>query len=329
MYYLTLQKLRSVAVIRARQARTLLALMLAALFSTVHAAQTDARLAPGSGVFSFPFVIAGESRNLKVWYHRPAAAGADAPIVFVMHGTGRNGEGYREAWIPFADAGRFVLLTPEFSRAQFGGNYDLERLSAADGTPIPQAQWPYAAIENIFDAVRIANGLNAQTYDIYGHSAGSQFVHRLALLLPDARYRVAVAANAGWYTMPDASVSYPYGLAGTNVLPTQLSKALGRKLIVLLGDRDIDPHHPDLRRTPEAMAQGEHRFARGHAFFERARLAAVENNTPFAWSLRIAPGVAHSNGRMAPHAAPLVGSYDQRASRNTVNAQSNCVSSCE
>lgn len=285
----------------------LLALTLAVAPADHAAAQ---RLETGSGSFVFPFFTAGSSRDIRVWYHRPAAAGPDAPVVFVMHGTGRNGEGYRRAWIPFADEGRYVLLVPEFSRAQFASHYNLERLSLPDGTPVPRAQWPYASIDRIFDAVRAASGLSAQSYDLYGHSAGAQFVHRLVLLVPDARYRVAVAANAGWYTLPDFATAYPYGLAGSGASPAQLSKALGRKLVVLLGDRDVDPHHPDLRRTPGAMLQGRHRLERGQAFFARARQAAAETGAPFAWSVRIAPGVAHSNARMAPHAAELVGARD-------------------
>lgn len=290
--------------------RALLAFALAVLTGAGNAAQADLRLASGSGSFVFPFFSMGDSRDIKVWYHRPAAAGPDAPVVFVMHGAERNGETYRKYWIPFADKGRYVLLVPEFSREQFVGDYNLERMTLPDGTRVPREQWPYTAIENLFDAVRSANGLSARTYDIYGHSAGGQFVHRLALLLPDARYRVAVVANAGWYTMPDFGVAYPYGLNGSGVLPAQLSKALGRKLIVLLGDQDINPQHPQLRRTREAMAQGEHRFARGHAFFERAKRAAAEINAPLAWTLRTAPGVAHSNARMAPHAAQFVGDRD-------------------
>jgi poly(3-hydroxybutyrate) depolymerase len=287
--------------------RLLLALALALCAA---AARADARLEPGSGSFVVPFVAAGKPRQVVVWYHRPAAAQADAPVVFVMHGTSRMAQNYRKYWIPFAEQQRFVLLVPEFSRAQFPHDYNLERLTAADGTPLPPAQWPYAAIERVFDAVRSANGLRAGSYDIYGHSAGAQFVHRLVLLMPQARFRVAVAANAGWYTMPDRAIAYPYGLAGTAVDRAALTRALQRKLIVLLGDEDIDPEHPQLRTTPEAAAQGAHRFQRGHAFLAQARRSAREQNVPLAWELRIAPGVAHSNAGMAPYAAPLVGSYE-------------------
>jgi poly(3-hydroxybutyrate) depolymerase len=287
-----------------------LAIVFILLASATQAAQVDARLAQGSGSFRFPFVSAGTSREIVIWYHRPATAATDAPVVFVMHGAGRNAQSYRKYWIPIAEQRQFVLLVPEFSRAQFPMDYNLERMTLRDGIRVAQGEWPYTAIERIFDAVRADNGLSARTYDIYGHSAGAQFVHRLVLLLPDARFRVAVAANAGWYTMPDHSVAYPYGLAAAEVSRDQLVRALGRKLIVLLGDQDVDPNHRDLRRTSEANAQGEHRYARGQAFFERARRAAEELNTVFAWELHSAPGVAHSNARMAPHAAPFVGNRE-------------------
>jgi hypothetical protein len=272
----------------------------------------SAALSAGSVSFDFPFMSGGASRRITVWYHRPAEAGADAPVVFVMHGQARNGATYRKYWIPFAEERRFVLLVPEFSREEFPGdaNYNLGTMTAADGTRNPEAQWGYTAIENIFDAVRKANGLSRPRYDIYGHSAGAQFVHRMVLFKPDARYRVAVAANAGWYTMPDSGVAYPYGLGGSGMAPAGLAPAFGRRLVVLLGDQDIDPAHRSLRRTPEALAQGEHRHARGHTFFERARHVAEKMKVPFAWTLHVVPGVVHSNARMAPRAAQFVGGND-------------------
>lgn len=271
-------------------------------------ATPDARLAAGSGSLPFPFVSGGEMRRITLWYHRPAYAGADAPIVFVLHGTSRTGENYRRHWIPEAEKYGFILLVPEFSRDQFpGSTYERGNMIGRDGSRLPESQWSYTAIEDIFDAVRKANALTAPTYDIYGHSAGGQFVHRLVFFKPGARYNVAVAANPGWYAMPDLDVAYPYGLGGSGIGPEEVRQALGRRLVVLLGSEDNDPEHHQLRRTPEAMQQGNDRVERGHTFYAVARRTAVTMRTPFAWTLQMAPGVAHSNARMAPYAARLVG----------------------
>lgn len=267
-----------------------------------------ARLEAGSGALPFPFVSGGQSRRITLWYHRPARAGADAPIVFVLHGTSRTGENYRKYWIPEAEKYGFILLVPEFSRDQFpGSTYERGDMIGRDGTRLPEPQWSYTAIEDIFDAVRKANALTAPTYDIYGHSAGGQFVHRLVFFKPGARFRVAVAANSGWYVMPDLDVAYPYGLGGSGIGAAELRQALGRRLVVLLGSEDNDPEHYQLRRTPDAMQQGNDRVERGNTFYEVARRAAAKMQTPFAWTLQIAPGVAHSNARMAPYAGKLVG----------------------
>jgi poly(3-hydroxybutyrate) depolymerase len=299
-------------------ALAVIALALVLVILEVHAADapvhapSDARLSTGSGSFDFVLGKGDGARRITVWYHRPAEAAADAPIVFVLHGQGRNASTYRKYWIPFAERQRFVLLVPEFSRAEFPGllEYNLGNMKTADGKPLPEDHWSFSAIEQIFDRVRQANGLRQTTYDIYGHSGGGQFVHRMVLFMPKARFRVAVAANSGWYLMPERSIAYPYGLAGSGLEPERLAQAFSRRLVLLLGDADIDPNHPALRRTPEADAQGAHRFARGHAFFERAQRAAAELGVPLAWKLEVAPGVAHSNARMAPHAARFVGGGD-------------------
>jgi pimeloyl-ACP methyl ester carboxylesterase len=52
-------------------------------------------------------------------------------------------------------------------------------------------------IERLFDHVRQTLGISATTYDIVGHSAGGQFVERLVLFLPSARFRRAVASSPG------------------------------------------------------------------------------------------------------------------------------------
>jgi hypothetical protein len=165
--------------------------------------------------------------------------------------------------------------------------------------PVPREQWSFSYIEPVFDAAKKATGNRSATYSLYGHSAGAQFVHRFMVFVPEARVDRAVAANAGWWTLPDLAVDFPYGLRGTSLDEAALKAAFGRPLVVLLGTHDTDPDHVNLRRTPEALAQGPHRFARGRYFFEAGRSRAKELGAQFGWQLATAPGVAHSDKGMA------------------------------
>ena len=255
------------------------------------------------------FVFTGwEGPDLPVYYQLPDRVAPDTPVVFVMHGVNRDADRYRDEWAALARQHGFIAVVPQFSREDFPGSrgYNTGYFSEEDGTPRPRNLWSFAAIEPLFDDVRQRFGTRAPRYSIYGHSAGAQFVHRFVLFMPGARIDQAISANAGWYTMPDMQTGFPYGLANAPVEEGALAAALGKRLTVLLGTADTDRSDPDLRKTPEADAQGPHRFARGQRFFAIAKQTAATMETPFGWSIRTVPGVGHSNGKMAKAAAPLL-----------------------
>ena len=278
----------------------LLCLGLALLWPRVGAAEMSAAATPARE--SFVFAQAG--REVKVWYFQPPGITPRSPVVFVMHGVQRNGEDYLNEWIEAATAKKFLLVVPEFSKAQFPGEEGYIYGNTVDeaGRAIPRDQWAFGLIEPIFDTVREKLGNTSERYLIYGHSAGAQFVHRFIYFMPHARYARAVAANAGWYTLPDLTVDFPYGLRGTVVDAEMVRTALARPVVVLLGEADIDPKHPSLRRTPESDLQGTYRLARGKYFFAQAQKIATESRFPFGWTIGFAPGVAHSNRDMTPFA---------------------------
>jgi pimeloyl-ACP methyl ester carboxylesterase len=201
-----------------------------------------------------------------------------------------------------------VLVVPEFSDKDFPGAacYNLGFVLDDQGRGQPRERWSFSVIETLFDAVRAMTGTRVETYDLYGHSAGAQFVHRYLMFVPEARVGQAIAANAGWYTMPDTGVEFPYGLGASGVSESDLRRALGRRLTVLLGTDDTEPQHPNLRRGPEAMAQGEHRLDRGKAFLKAAEATAADMKIPLGWRLRLVDGVGHDNGAMAGPAAALL-----------------------
>jgi poly(3-hydroxybutyrate) depolymerase len=244
----------------------------------------------------------------KVYLTRPAGLTADRPIVFVMHGVRRNADEYRDQWHELAKEHNFLLVVPEFSDRIFPGSeaYSLGNVFDASGKPRPRAAWAYSAIEPIFDEVRRRYRMTARGYGLYGHAAGAQFVQRFLFHVPNARVTGVVVANAGWYTMPVFNTDWPYGLRGSVVSSADLAAALQLPVRVLLGEQDIDPGHKSLNRSPEALLQGPHRFARGQAFFESAADAATRLGVPFGWQLITVPDADHDNRLMAPAALPLL-----------------------
>lgn len=258
------------------------------------------------GVGSFRLETA-EVAAIDVLCYRPHGFGSRSPVLFVMHGTKRNAADYRDAWVPTADRYGCLLLCPRFPRRTYPGRaYHRGGVLDRAGAVRPASAWTFGLIERIFDVVRDATGNTSRGYHLYGHSAGGQFVHRLALLLPETRFVAAMAANAGWYTMPTFGERFPYGLAGSGVTAEAVGAALGRPLTVLVGERDVAPDDPYLRTEPPALAQGANRLERARAFLAAARAEAARRGTGCAWRLETVPGAAHLDAEMMPAAARLL-----------------------
>ncbi len=245
--------------------------------------------------------------TLPVFLYRPQGDVANARVVFVMHGVYRDGDRYRDEWRQLAEEHNLIIVVPNFSQADFPGSaaYNLGNLFDKQGRIRPHEQWSFAAIEPLFDRVVCGVGGPQSGYALYGHSAGAQFVHRYAAIVDAPRLEAAVAANAGWYTMP-TDAAFPYGWGG-NAAPLFKGKtAVARPLTILLGTQDIDRADPNFRRTEDADAQGLTRFARGHSFFAAGQKLAEQQQTAFGWQVVYAPGVGHDNGAMAPFAIPYL-----------------------
>ena len=126
---------------------------------------------------------------------------------------------------------------------------------------------------------------------------------------PDLPVALAIAANAGWYTMPTDDQEFPYGLKSSGTEDVNLNEFFASQLVILLGDQDNDPKDQYLRTTPEANLQGAHRFARGKNYFNYSQQKASQIQSEFNWQLVIAPGIAHENAKMAPFAAELISKH--------------------
>lgn len=278
----------------------------------------SAALPAGKADFVFIDQQGNPDKPIQVWTYRPKSFGPESPIVFVMHGTLRNGETYREPWIPIAEEQGCLIVVPEFSTKHYPGSstYHFGNILTPDGKPVEEAKWTFSAIEHLFDHIKQETGSKRERYYLFGHSAGGQFVHRMVLCKPSLRVALAVAANAGSYTMPSTQVKFPYGLERSGIDETRLRQALTTPLVVLLGDKDTDPNDRNLPRDPAAQAQGSHRFERGHNFFKAATAEAERLQVGLKWTREIVPGVGHDNALMAPAAARLFQASEATRSRS-------------
>jgi poly(3-hydroxybutyrate) depolymerase len=265
----------------------------------------DSAVAVGTGRFVVEPKSGASHKRITVWTYGPEGLTQDAPVLFVLHGTRRDAERYRNQWQGYAAHAGALLLVPEFSALDFPGRRNYS-------APKPGTDWTadqdlpsaiFSVIDAIFDRVVSSARLRTKEYHLYGHSAGAQFVHRFMLFHRRSRARAAVAANAGWYTMPDFAIGYPYGLRNSGIGESQLKIALSQKLFVLLGENDTDAHHPTLNRSAAAMRQGRQRFERGQNFFRAAAHAAKHLNAPFQWQIETVPDAGHDNAKMAGTAA--------------------------
>ncbi|MEM8685609.1 MAG: hypothetical protein AAGF72_19520 [Pseudomonadota bacterium] len=283
-----------------------LALLVTLLLIYLPANAGDQSLPAGETAFVFSDWN-GPSINVRLFV--PDGASKASPIVVVIHGWSRDIERYYEDWSALADENGFIAVVPHYPFEDFPTANEFNQghvFDAETGDYRPADSWTFASVEAVFDEVVARLGSDATDYTIYGHSAGSQFVHRYLWHVPGARVKRYLAANAGWYTMPDYTVDYPYGLRNANISREQLIAALARDVVVMLGDRDTETQSSSLRNTAEAKAQGANRYLRGLRMYATAKSAAEKLGVEFGWSLRIVEGAAHVNAEMAVAAAELV-----------------------
>lgn len=265
----------------------------------------------GAGSFQFDDPKTATGKTLRVFYYRPKGFDRETPILFVMHGVKRNAGEYRDNWIALAERHGLLIVAPEFSNENFPKSwaYNLGNVvrRGPGGTlaPVPESAWSFPIVDRIFERVRRSTGSARTTFAIFGHSAGAQFVHRYMTFTGGPKVDLALAANAGWYTLPAEIETFPYGLGQTGLPPSKLKGAFAKKVVILLGEADV-VQDPNFRKTPEAMRQGATRLDRGKYYFEAAKRTSEKLGVPFNWRLVLVPGVGHDNAMMAGTAAEIV-----------------------
>lgn len=257
---------------------------------------------------SFTFTPIGSLSNkpLSIFYHIPDGDIKNLPILFSFHGASRNASSYRNYWIEMANENNFMVFAPEFDDINYegGDKYNLANIFDDGDNPSIDTYnspdtWTISIIDQIFDYIVNEIQGNQTSYNAWGHSAGAQFLHRFILYLPNSKLNVGVSSNAGWYTVPDNSFDFPYGLFNSQLNDSTLTDAFSKKLYVHLGENDNNPNSSGLRHNDVVDLQGLNRYDRGNFFYQKSLTKAESINAIFNWIKIEVPEIDHSASLMA------------------------------
>lgn len=265
---------------------------------------------------------ANPDRPVVLNTYRPLGYVPGNPVVLVQHGVMRNGDDYRDFWIPAADKHGLLIVAPTFSDADWPGSHSYNNgrvrehdalidappeasQSDATGPVRPVGDWTYAILARIWADLRTSGVVTRAQAHLFGHSAGGQFVHRLMSSQSHAPFEAVMASNSGWYTLPDLALPFPEGMRIDGLDHGHLVRLLAYPLTLLLGRGDNAIDAPNLPANPEAMRQGPYRHRRGHNYFERGRAAAERLGVPFNWTLIDVDHIGHNGDAMSLVAASL------------------------
>ncbi|WP_273567450.1 hypothetical protein [Maribacter halichondriae] len=259
------------------------------------------------------FLIEGgfkKNNTIVVHYYKPNNFSSKSSIIFVLPGAGRNGDDYRNAWVEQSEKYNVLILSLEYSETYYPGlwSYNLAGMiydvNIQDGTfKINQNQneWIFDDFDRIFNEVKNNLNLEKEFYDMFGHSAGGQLLHRLAIFHPKNKADRILASNSGWYTLPTDDEIFPYGLGDIN---PEEEVDFSSNLTLFLGEDDnANETRGDIRHSPEADKQGLHRLARGKYFYELSKETALKRGAEFNWELKIISGIGHDYRGMSKAAA--------------------------
>ena len=141
---------------------------------------------------------------------------------------------------------------------------------------------------------------------MFGHSAGGQFVHRFVLIKPNARFNKAVAANSGWYSVPDGIANFPYGIMNSPISAINPNNYFSRQLYITVGALDNNGLDSSLRHNTASDMQGLNRLDRANYFFSKSQIYANSVQAIFNWQFHTVANSGHDASLMSNDAIRIL-----------------------
>jgi len=307
----------------------LFTLMTIACLGFVNISYAQPTINYGSGHFEFVGGFGHQKDTIKVFYHKPKNFNGKSKVLLVIPGAGRNADDYRDSWVETSEKHNVLIISPSYTEKDYdygayhlGGlvkDLDLQKgVKFIEGTNKVEldeevvefnlnpdsSQWIYHDFDRLFDLVTKEVSSSQKAYDIFGHSAGGQILHRFALFAPHSKANRILASNAGSYTLPEDNTAFPFGVKDFNINRKSLKRSFKKQLVIFLGELDNENETGGLLlRSLTVDKQGTHRLSRGKYFYMKSQETAKSIKTAFNWKLQVISGIGHNQRKMAEAAA--------------------------
>ena len=245
--------------------------------------------------------------DVELFYTLPEEINNQTQVLFIVHGGARDSEKYLDIWKKFTEHKNIILVAPEFKRADYE---DYEYLNISNDYGVLNKnlnEHLHNSLSIFFSFFKSKYNLEIDTYKLYGHSGGAQFVHRLLLFSDYDNVSSAVIASAGSYTFLN-NENYPYGLKESNHLSDKkIKRYLSQRVTFLIGNQDIKKFESSKKNNIQGKAmQGNNRFEVGINYFNNLITVSERQKIPLRWKFQIAKGVAHDNEKMSLLASEIL-----------------------
>lgn len=223
----------------------------------------------------------------KYFLYAPRDLRPDSPLVISIHGISRNAREHVEAFTKLADRYGAVLLAPVFTDYRYGDYQRLGRRGRGSRADL--------ALQRLASHVIFEWGLASSKFYLYGHSGGAQFAHRYAMAYPQDVAALGLSA-AGWYTLPDPDLPYPYGIKATPDsygLTLDPAEFLRVPACVFVGEDDISRDGAFNRSDKLDSMQGRNRIERAANWVELMNRAAAALGYGTRYALHILADADH------------------------------------
>jgi pimeloyl-ACP methyl ester carboxylesterase len=245
-----------------------------------------------------------DGTSFRTYTYRPE--GEIKGTLVVCHGAGRDAALNRDVAVSIAEKKGFFVVAPEFDAARFDSSEYQYGGIIKDGRLITDRDdWTvsYAKDFAAWGAAKAGLDSSAETV-LFGHSAGGQFVSRVAAYTAgsdDSGFDKMIVANPSTHVWPSLTEKAPTGFGGyfsATESEALLKDYLADPVTIYLGSEDDNPNDADLSTSTAAMRQGDDRFERGMNAYNAAKTMAASKGWDFNWELVVADGVGHSVGGM-------------------------------